>query len=103
MDVSARFPQSFSLQVCPLVGCLQGPIVEPLVDHRPVVYLRATLRSGGKDKLSVWEGGLERLSLRDPGIEKRGAKGCRVRSSSVKDDERMLVSLERFYYERIGV
>ena len=65
MDVGARFPQPLDLQIGPLVGGLQGPVVEPLVDDGAVIDLGATLRSGGENELGVRERGSERLRFGD--------------------------------------
>ncbi|KAI4223502.1 MAG: hypothetical protein L6R36_005381 [Xanthoria steineri] len=61
MHMGARSSQPLDLQICPLVGGLQGPVVEPLGDDGAVVDLGATFGCGGEDELGLWERGSECL------------------------------------------
>ena len=96
MDVSARFSQTFNLQMSTLVGHFQGSIIKPLIDNRAMVDLSATLRSRRKDEFSVWERGAQCLGFGNFCIEEWRTKDCGVGSPSVEDDECLLVLLKRW-------
>ena len=74
MHKGTRALQPFNLQLLPLGGVGQGPVVEPLRYPGAFVDRCAAERSGGEDKFRVWKGGRKASVSGDGGCQEFGTE-----------------------------